>query len=259
MNSLFNDYDAFVDKFKPKLTTDDCYTPKWIYDLVVKYVNDNVRSLDGANIVRPFWPGGDYKAYDYKTGDIVIDNPPFSICAEIVDFYVANGIGFWLWCPALTQGGLVKDKVNVTAVVSGETVTYENGAKVPTAFVTNLYPDNRRIYVAGKLTQMIKDGEKKATKNGKAELPRYELPDGVVTSARLQKIANAGIDLVISDSESLFIRALESQKRAKKALFGGGWILSREAAAREAAAREVHYWGLSEQELMAMNALGTQG
>lgn len=27
-------YQEFVDKFKPKLTTDDCYTPPLIYDTV---------------------------------------------------------------------------------------------------------------------------------------------------------------------------------------------------------------------------------
>ena len=26
------DYEAFVEKFKPKLTTDDCFTPTAVYD-----------------------------------------------------------------------------------------------------------------------------------------------------------------------------------------------------------------------------------
>ena len=29
--SLFADYEGFVDKFKPKKTTDDCYTPAEVY------------------------------------------------------------------------------------------------------------------------------------------------------------------------------------------------------------------------------------
>lgn len=33
-----NDYDAFVEKFKPKKTTDDCYTPDAVYDTVLKWV-----------------------------------------------------------------------------------------------------------------------------------------------------------------------------------------------------------------------------
>lgn len=28
-NETFNDYDEFTEKFKPKLTTDDCYTPPY--------------------------------------------------------------------------------------------------------------------------------------------------------------------------------------------------------------------------------------
>lgn len=27
----FNEYEGFVDKFKPKKTTDDCYTPPAVY------------------------------------------------------------------------------------------------------------------------------------------------------------------------------------------------------------------------------------
>ena len=29
-----HNYEEFVEKFKPKLTTDDCYTPPTIYDIV---------------------------------------------------------------------------------------------------------------------------------------------------------------------------------------------------------------------------------
>ena len=32
--NLFNDYDGFVEKFKPKKTTDDCYTPPLVYEAV---------------------------------------------------------------------------------------------------------------------------------------------------------------------------------------------------------------------------------
>lgn len=53
-----NDYDGFVEKFKPKKTTDD------------------------VPIVRPFYPGGDYENYDYPEGCVVVDNPPFSIFAK---------------------------------------------------------------------------------------------------------------------------------------------------------------------------------
>ena len=53
-------YNEFVDKFKPKHTTDDCFTPEPVYEAVKKWVSDNYHH-EGA-IVRPFYPGGDYKS-----------------------------------------------------------------------------------------------------------------------------------------------------------------------------------------------------
>lgn len=38
--NLFTDYDAFLDKFEVKKTTDDCYTPKEVMDIVINYVNE---------------------------------------------------------------------------------------------------------------------------------------------------------------------------------------------------------------------------
>lgn len=57
----------FVEKFKPKKTTDDCYTPECIYEAVKKYCVDRYK-IDPEKIVRPFWPGGDYEAFDYPDG-----------------------------------------------------------------------------------------------------------------------------------------------------------------------------------------------
>ena len=54
----FEDYDGFVEKFKPKKTTDDCYTPPEIYDVVLSYVRDRW-GVSNDDVVRPFWPGGD--------------------------------------------------------------------------------------------------------------------------------------------------------------------------------------------------------
>ncbi len=35
-------YEEFVEKFKPKKTTDDCYTPPIIYDAVLNWVRENI-------------------------------------------------------------------------------------------------------------------------------------------------------------------------------------------------------------------------
>ena len=40
------EYKQFVEKFKPKKTTDDCYTPGYIYDALLKWVVNSL-STDG--------------------------------------------------------------------------------------------------------------------------------------------------------------------------------------------------------------------
>lgn len=80
------DYQAFVEKFKPKKTTDDCYTPDNVYDAVADWVAAEY-GLDRAAFVRPFWPGGDFERFAYPADCVVVDNPPFSILSRIIRFY----------------------------------------------------------------------------------------------------------------------------------------------------------------------------
>lgn len=53
----FNNYEGFVDKFKPKKTTDDCYTPPAVYQ-VLDYVKETYNLPDDTLVLRPFYPGG---------------------------------------------------------------------------------------------------------------------------------------------------------------------------------------------------------
>lgn len=53
--SIFTDnpeYEAFVNKFKPKKTTDDCYTPPKVYEAVKDWVCEEY-GVNPDNIVRP--------------------------------------------------------------------------------------------------------------------------------------------------------------------------------------------------------------
>ena len=59
------EYDAFVEKFKPKKTTDDCYTPPLVFDAVADWVA-NEYNVDKARFLRPFFPGGNYETYLYR-------------------------------------------------------------------------------------------------------------------------------------------------------------------------------------------------
>ena len=83
--TLFTDYEGFVDKFEVKKTTDDCYTPKEVFQIVLDYVNEKC-NLEGKEIIRPFFPGGDFESIDYQNNAVVIDNPPFSIITKICRF-----------------------------------------------------------------------------------------------------------------------------------------------------------------------------
>ena len=113
--TLFDDYDGFIGKFEVKKTTDDCYTPKDVVSAVVNYVAKNC-NIEGLTIVRPFYPGGDYKSVQYEKNHVVIDNPPFSILAEICRFYADNGIRFFLFAPHLTLFDSALDCPNLHAM-----------------------------------------------------------------------------------------------------------------------------------------------
>ena len=82
-------YEEFVEKFKPKKTTDDCYTPSEIYEVIKDWVCKRY-NIDPENVIRPFWPGGDYEKDEYPPGCVVVDNPPFSILKIYVNF-IWNG------------------------------------------------------------------------------------------------------------------------------------------------------------------------
>lgn len=58
-------YEELVESAKPKLTTDDCYTPENIYNVVRDYVAERY-GLDPETFVRPFYPGGDYQAEKHR-------------------------------------------------------------------------------------------------------------------------------------------------------------------------------------------------
>ena len=210
------EYANFVEKFKPKKTTDDCYTPPLIYDTVAEYVAEKY----GANrerFVRPFYPGGDYERYPYKDGDIVVDNPPFSILAKIVSFYIDNSIPFFLFAPYQTvfSGG----RKDITYIVTGEQIEYENGAKVGTSFVTSL--DGCLARADPDLSARIRDTMAKINQENKRRVPKYRYPDDVLTATMLGYMATHGVEYVLYPEDAIFIREMDDQRRYKKSLFGG--------------------------------------
>lgn len=249
MNS--QDYFNWLQKFEKRNTSDDTFTPPAVYDVVLNYVDKHILSLDGKTVERPFYPDGDYQthAQNYDDKTIVIDNPPFSILSEIIGFYVANDIKFFLFAPALTVFSPMR-KHDYTAIIAPAKITYDNGAVIDTCFVTNLCGDVRAM-TAPKLYNALK-----ALEQQKPELPKYQYPPNVLMANDLQKLCKAGIEFSVRDSESVFIRKIDHQKSHKKTLFGGGLLISDNKAKELQAKNNLINWELSERELAIVEQLG---
>lgn len=259
---LSGEYENFVDKFQtdtPK-TTDDCYTPQNIYDAIKDYVIDKY-NLTGRKVVRPFCPGGDYQNFTYPKDCVVIDNPPFSILAEIVKWYNKNEIDYFLFSPYLTN--LNTQEAN--HVVTDAQITYENGAVVNTAFLTNL--GEWFIETDPKLQEIIEEENKKNIKKDK-ELPKYEYPDEVISSTTIGQLSKNGVDFKLKKEDCYFIRELEQQKEHGKGIFGAGYLISKVKAEEIAKAKkivkakekvEAIRWELSDNEKAIVERLGSNG
>ena len=233
------EYKAFIEKFKPKKTTDDCYTPENIYQVVADYVTETYG--DKQPFVRPFWPGRDYERDEYPEGCAVVDNPPFSILSQIISFYQRRKIRFFLFAPTLTL--FTSYASGACFVPCGVSITYANGADVNTSFITNM--DDAQLVTAPRLYKAIKETNDANVKAMRKELPKYSYPDYVLTAAAAYQYSHYGIDWRLEKSDCCLIRALDAQRQAGKSIFGGALLLSERAAAERAAA---HKWQLSDRE-----------
>ncbi len=249
-------YQAFTEKFEPKKTTDDGYTPPLVMDAVNAWVASEYHR-DPATFVRPFWPGADYQAQEYPPGCVVVDNPPFSILAQIIRYYCARGIDFFLFGPSLTLfSGRGLD--GVCYIPTDSTIIYENGAQIKTGFITSL--DAARVRSAPALYQAVKAAVKETQKNAAVELPKYTYPDNIITSAIVQRYSHYGIDFRVMPWECVLVSALDAQRETGKGIFGRGFLVSERAAAERAAAERAaaeraaaeraaaHKWELSARE-----------
>lgn len=180
MDATVGDFkqNMFVQKFRPKTTTDDCYTPPAVYDAVKNWVNENLLDLTGWLILRPFRLGGDYLRENYPDGSAVIDNPPFSIYSQIVRNYTRMGVKFFLFGPALSL--FVRDVDAVQYVICRCNITYANGAKVRTGFVHNL--GGPRLCMAGDLSDDINKAQ-----HNKAAYQKFIKPSGIYSAADLMR------------------------------------------------------------------------
>lgn len=221
------EYQAFCEKFLPKKTTDDCYTPPLVYDAVRDYVCRHY-GLNARDFVRPFFPGGDYQKENYPAGCVVVDNPPFSILARIIKFYASRRVKFFLFAPTLT---LFSSQSTATALPLAVAVTYENGACVNTSFLTNLDPPEIRLRSAPDLYQAVKKANAQNLKAQKTQLPKYSFNDHVITATRVGTLSRLGIEFSVPVAESVRISGLDSQKAEGRGIYGSGYLVSAQVAA----------------------------
>ena len=254
-------YEDFVEKFKPKKTTDDCYTPPLVYETVKEWACEKY-GISPDKIVRPFYPGGDYEKFDYSNGAVVLDNPPFSIISKICEFYLDREIPFFLFAPSLTVFSGKNICLKITHIVCDADIEYDNGAIVHTAFVTNLSGDIVAMS-APDLHRKVAEAVETLRKETVRELPKYSYPDHVVTAAMLQRYAKYGVEFSVKRGECAFISRLDAQRETGKAIFGSGLLLSDRKAAEKAAAEKAaaekasaHIWTLSDREKEIIESLG---
>ena len=242
------EYQEFLQKFEAKRTTDDCYTPETVYEAVAEYVSKRY-NVKRTSFVRPFVPNGDYEHYNYPKDCAVVDNPPFSILSEILKFYTEHNIKYFLFAPSVTIFSGTASS-SATAICTGLQVTYENGAVVPTSFLTNMEDREIQFMSAPELYAMVKAADEQNLREWRRQLPKYEYPMEVMTAVMLTPFSRYGIEFEVRRDECYKIRMLDCQKGSGKAIFGGGYLISDKVKAeREKAEREkAERWELSERE-----------
>lgn len=227
MSKKKQDYDEFIEKFKPKKTTDDCYTPPPVYEAVLDWARKHL-DIGDRPVVRPFYPGGDFEHFDYPDNCVVIDNPPFSIFSKIYNWYVEHGIPFLLFAPAMSS-----IKQNVTYIGVSCTITYENGANVNTAFVTNMMGDII-CTTAPDLHESVKKANDDNLKQSKKAIRKLSFPDCVLRATTLHTMSRAGVDFCIKREQGCVVG-----QACKTHEFGNSILLSDMAAAEKLAAEKL--------------------
>ena len=242
---MTRNYNAFVDKFKPRHTSDDTHTPPNVYEAVLAWCEARY-GIDRTRVLRPFFPGGDYANAEYPEGCVVIDNPPFSILARIVRFYRERNIPFFLFAPSLTSFCHARHPGVAAIFIDGD-IIFDNGAVVRCAFLTSLEPPDVLAVSAPDLGDAIAVCETENRKVGKKHVTPLALPAELIAGARMQYLAAHHMPLTVHRSEAIFVRKLDNYPSG---VFGGGFLLSPRAAAERAAAERAaaFKWKLSDRE-----------
>lgn len=142
---------------------------------------------------------------------MVVDNPPFSILAEIIDYYLDNNIKFFLFAPGLTCFPYLAKNRKVCILPINVTIKYENGARINTGFITNL--ENNAININSELYKLIKNCHEDKSQRKINHSCDY------ICIGNCNKLAKRGIDFKIKSFKEFV------HKKDNYRIFGGGVLL----------------------------------
>ena len=226
---VFHDYESYIAKFQEKeKTTDDTYTPPDIYEAVLNYVR-SIYPMEGKEILRPFYPGGDYEHAEYPEDGVVIDNPPFSMFTKICKFYSERRIPFFIFGPGLTIFSCLK---YCSVVVVASQIKFSNGAKVKCNFATNLIGDTL-VTISPELSEAIAACP---SQTQKVNLPKFRYPQGLLSVSDLQTMAKGNLPFSVNRNEAVIVSNLDNHPK-KGGLFGNHLLISEAAAVKAAAVK----------------------
>lgn len=226
-NEVFNDYEAYVAKFKDApQNTDDTFTPPDVFEAVLEWLKGKGKITDGTPIIRPFYPGGDFETADYPDGCVVVDNPPFSIFTKCCKWFTARGVPFFLFGPGLSIT-YVADFC--TIILTDSAIRFENGVMVLVSFASNMFGGAAAI-AAGDLAQML-DGCESQRERTRKKTRKFVWPEGVVAASDLRTIAKAGGTFILEREYCEVAGCIGGES-----IFGKAWLSGQHAAAKAAAA-----------------------
>lgn len=197
-------YEEFISKFreenKPR-TTDDVMTPWPVYCAVRDYVIKKFRIPEDWEILRPFYPGGNFEAVDYSGGKkVVIDNPPFSKLSKILRFYEEREIPFFLFSDGKTVFCRLHSNPN-HSVIFGAKILYRQRVDVFSAFEINLL----KPYTVCADSTLFEAVKAACPPRAKGARKFYQWPRNVIIFSTLNRIAEHGKYFLIPPDEKEFV------------------------------------------------------
>ena len=118
---------------------------------------------------------------------------------KIVSFYMERGVPFFLFCCHNTSAGLTRS--GATVIYTDLYIRFDNGAKIPIAFVTDLTPRYRAI-ASPNLRKAIMEAPSQAEHRAKSQ-KSYAYPKNILLFSQVSVLAKGDEEFYIDKERSL--------------------------------------------------------